>query len=190
MAKRFFLPINVVAVPEKEGSSVVLRGINDTAAKAEVNLEVQAVDVGGKARIVFTGRAQTNPDGAVDLAHIALEDLKPGEFLFFAWRDKAGRLLGENDYFPKAYKTYEMQPAKVTSRWESADGKPVLVLKSDRPAVFVTATTEVPGYFNDNAVTLLPGRETRLTFTPRHGAKVTQKALASGLKLRHLRETY
>jgi beta-mannosidase len=39
-------------------------------------------------------------------------------------------------------------------------------------------------------VTLLPGRETRLGFTPRHGARVTQKALASGLKVRHLRETY
>jgi beta-mannosidase len=190
MAKRFFLPINVVAVPEKNGTSIVLRGINDTAAKAEVQLEVQAVDVGGKARVVFIGRGQTNPDGAVDLAHIALEDLKPSEFLFFAWRDKAGKLLGENDYFPKAYKAYEMQPAKVSSRWESADGRPVLVLKADKPAVFVTATTDVPGYFNDNAVTLLPGRETRLTFTPRHGAKVTQKALASGLKVRHLRETY
>ena len=64
------------------------------------------------------------------------------------------------------------------------------VLKSDKPAVFVTATTDVPGYFNDNAVTLLPGRETRLAFTPRHGAKVTQKALASSLKVRHLRQTY
>jgi beta-mannosidase len=39
-------------------------------------------------------------------------------------------------------------------------------------------------------VTLLPGRQTRLTFTPRREAKVTQKALASGLKVRHLRETY
>ena len=56
--------------------------------------------------------------------------------------------------------------------------------------MFVTATTDVPGYFSDNAVTLLPGRETRLSFTPRHGAKVTQKALAAGLKVRHLRETY
>ena len=56
--------------------------------------------------------------------------------------------------------------------------------------MFVTATTDVPGYFSDNAVTLLPGRETRLTFTPRLGAKVSRNALASGLKVRHLRQTY
>jgi beta-mannosidase len=49
---------------------------------------------------------------------------------------------------------------------------------------------DVPGYFSDNAITLLPGRDTRLTFTPRKGARPTPEALASSLKLRHLRETY
>ena len=59
-----------------------------------------------------------------------------------------------------------------------------------QPALFVTATVDVPGYFSDNALTLLPGRETSLTFTPRHGAKVSKAELAKGLKLSHLRETY
>ncbi|MEO6012803.1 MAG: glycoside hydrolase family 2 protein [Devosia sp.] len=190
MAKRFYLPINVVAVPDKDNAALILKGINDTATKAEVHLEVQAVDVGGKGRVIFTGKGNVSPDAASDLTRIALVDLKPTEFLFFSWRDKAGTLLGENDYFPQPYKAYDMPQAKVTSRWETADGKPVLILKSDKPAVFVTATTDVPGYFTDNAVTLLPGRETRLGFTARNGAKITQKALASGLKIRHLRETY
>jgi beta-mannosidase len=190
MAKRFFLPVNVVAVPDKASGALILKGINDTATRAEVSLEVQAVDVGGATRIVFTGKGSVSSDKASELARIALDDLKPSEFLFFSWRDKAGRLLGENDYFPRPYKAYDMPQAKVTSRWESSDAGPVLVLKADKPAVFVTATTDVPGYFSDNAVTLLPGREARLTFTPRHGAKASQKALAAGLKVRHLRETY
>jgi len=190
MAKRFFLPVNVVAVPDAAGGAIVLKGINDTAARAEVSLEVSAVDVGGRSRVVFTGKGTVSPDAASELARIALDDLMPSEFLFFAWQDKNGALLGENDYFPRPYKAYDMPEAKVTSRWATEDGRPVLVLKSDKPAVFVTATTDVPGYFSDNAVTLLPGRETKLGFTPRHGAKVTQKALASSLKLRHLRQTY
>jgi beta-mannosidase len=190
MAKRFFLPVNVVAVPDEANHALVLKGINDAAAKAEVHLEVQAVDVGGAARIVFTGKGNVSPDAASELARIALDDLRPSEFLFFSWRDKAGKLLGENDYFPKPYKAYDMAEAKVTSRWVNEEGQPVLVLKSDKPAVFVTATVDVPGYFSDNAVTLLSGRETRLGFTPRHGAKVTQKALAAGLRVRHLRQTY
>ena len=190
MAKRFFRPVNVVAVPDTATETLVLKAINDTAAKAEIRLEVQAVDVAGKGRIVFTGKSSVSPDGAVEVARIALADLRAGEFLFFSWADKAGKLIGENDYFPHAYKQYDLAPAKVTSRWEASEAGPVLVLKSDKPAMFVTATTIVPGYFSDNAVTLLPGRETRLSFTPRHGAKVTQKALAAGLAIRHLRETY
>ncbi|MEQ1901464.1 MAG: glycoside hydrolase family 2 protein [Devosia sp.] len=188
MAKRFFLPINVVALPD--GDALVLKAINDSAARAEVQLEVQAVDIGGRARTIFTGKGMVSPDAARELGRVALDDLKPAEFLFFSWRDKDGTLLGENDYFPQPYKAYDIPMARVTSKWESGPSGPALVLKSDKPAVFVTATTDVPGYFSDNAVTLLPGRETRLTFTPRHGARVTQKALASGLKVRHLRQTY
>ena len=135
---------------------------------------------------------QAAPAGAPPLgwfktcSKLPLKKLGAGEFLFFSWRDADGKLLGENDFFPKAYKAYDPAQAKVTAKW---DGD-VLVLSADKPAFFVTATVDVPGYFSDNAITLIPGRETRLTFTPRLGAKVPQKALAKGLKLRHLRETY
>jgi beta-mannosidase len=190
MAKRFFLPINVVAVPDEVAGGLVLKGINDTAGKVDVNLEVLAVDIGGRSRTVFTGRGNVSPDASSELARIALDDLRPSEFLFFSWRDKAGRLLGENDYFPRPYKAYDLPAAKLSTKWEAGEGGSVLVLKSDKPAMFVTATTDVPGYFSDNAITLLPGRETRLGFTPRKGAKVSRNALASGLKVRHLRETY
>jgi beta-mannosidase len=190
MARRFFLPINVVAVPDKTSGDLLLKAINDTAAKSDVSLEVLAVDIAGRTRVVFTGHSNVSPDASVELARIALGDLKPSEFLFFSWRDRAGKLLGENDYFPRPYKAYDLPPAKVTAKWETGESGPVLVLKSDKPAMFVTAATDVPGYFSDNALTLLPGRETRLTFTPRLGAKVSRNALASGLKVRHLRETY
>jgi beta-mannosidase len=190
MARRFFLPVNVVAVPDKATGGLVLKGINDTAGKVDVNLEVLAVDIGGRSRTVFTGRGNISPDASSELARIALDDLRPSEFLFFSWRDKAGRLLGENDYFPRPYKAYDLPAAKLSTKWEAGEGGSVLVLKSDKPAMFVTATTDVPGYFSDNAITLLPGREARLGFTPRKGAKVSRNALASGLKVRHLRETY
>jgi beta-mannosidase len=66
----------------------------------------------------------------------------------------------------------------------------VLTLSADRPALFVTALTDQLGYFSDNAVLLLPGRETRLKFTPRNGNKVKQQDLAKGLRVGHLRQTY
>ena len=205
MAKRFFLPVNVVAVPVHdevltnsrgtpvEGadpSRILLKGINDTAKPVSVSLEVRAVKVGGGDRVVFSGNAAIGPDAAIEIAGIDFAGLAADEFLFFSWRDAAGNLLGENDYFPKPYKAYELVAPTVTSRWSDVDGKPVLTLTTDKPALFVTATVDLPGYFSDNAITLLPGRETTLTFTPRHGKSATSADLAASLKVRNLAETF
>jgi beta-mannosidase len=188
MAKRFFAPVNVVAVPD--GDQLILKAINDTAEKTTIELEVQAVDADGDARVIATAKVRTNPDKAVLATRIALDDLGPNEFLYFTWTGEDGRQVGENDYFPKPYKAYEIGEARVKAGWSSSDAGPVLTLTTDKPALFVTATVDVPGYFSDNAVTLLPGREARLTFTPRRGAEMRQDALAAGLRLSHLRETY
>lgn len=45
------------------------------------------------------------------------------------------------------------------------------------------------GIFFDYSITLLPGRETRFTFTARGGAKVEHADIAASLQVRHLRET-
>jgi len=190
MAKRFFLPVNVVAVPDRTSGEIVFRGINDSGARTEIGLEIRAVNVAGGDRVLHTKRSKLSPDGAVDIVRIPAGKLAAGEFLFFSWTGEDGRLLGENDFFPVAYKYYELPHAEVKAAWSSDDGAPVLTLTADRPALFVTATTDTPGYFSDNAVTLLPGRETRLSFTPRLGARVNRQALARSLRLRHLRETY
>jgi beta-mannosidase len=190
MAMRFFLPLNVVAAPDKASGDIVFRGVNDSGAKAEIGVEIRAVNVAGGERVLHSKRSKLGPDGAVDIVRIPAGKLKDGEFLFFSWTGEDGRLLGENDFFPVAYKYYELPPAALQANWTTEDGAPVLTLTADRPALFVTVTTDIPGYFSDNAVTLLPGRETRLSFTPRLGAKASRQALAKGLRLRHLRETY
>lgn len=190
MAKRFFLPVNVVAVPDGEKGEIVFKAINDTAAKSEISLEIRAVNVAGGDRVLHEGKVAVSPDGAATVARIPEKKLGEGEFLFFSWTGRDGNLLGENDFFPKAYKHYDVARANVKAKWSGGDKAPVLTLSTDKPALFVTATVDVPGYFSDNAITLLPGSETGLSFTPRLGAKVTQKALAAGLKIRHLRETY
>ena len=190
MAKRFFLPLNVVAVPDKATGEIVFRGINDSGAKAEIGVEILAVDVSGKTRTLHAKRSKLSPDAAIDIVRIPADKLGAGEFLFFSWTSEDGRMLGENDFFPKAYKYYELPQAEVKASWSSDDGQQVLTLSADRPALFVTALSDQPGYFSDNAVTLLPGRETRLTFTPRFGESLSVKALTKGLQIGHLRQTY
>src|SRR5690606_768474 len=105
MAKRFFLPVNVVAYPDSD--TILLKAINDTAARTEISLEVRAVDVNGAERVVHSGRTTISPDAATVAFKLPLKKLGAGEFLFFSWRDADGKLLGENDFFPKAYKMYD-----------------------------------------------------------------------------------
>lgn len=205
MAKRFFLPVNVVAVPHTDEvltnsrgtpvenappTSIVFRGINDTAGPVSISLEVRAVKIAGGDRVVFSGNTAIGSDAAITVASIPFDDLAADEFLFFSWRDAKGNLLGENDYFPKPYKAYELVQPKIRAAWSEVDGQLVLTLTTDKPALFVTATVDIPGYFSDNAVTLLPGRQTDLTFTPRHGATPSAAELVSSLRVRNLSETF
>ncbi len=206
MARRFFNPVNVVAVPGRPGeparnsrgtpieglppTEVRFRAINDTPSDAEIGFEVFAVKVTGEKRTLLSGRARVSPDAAQTIGTIGMDALVPGEFLFFTWTDANGKPLGENDFFPRAYKYYDVEKTELKAVWSTENGAPVLALSADKPAFFVTATVDVPGYFSDNAITLLPGREVRLTFTPRLGAKADADKLAASLQVRHLAETY
>lgn len=190
MARRFYNLVNVVAVPNADNSEIALKAINDTGASVALALEVQAVKVSGESRVVFSGKEDVGPDAALTVTNVSIADLAEDEFLFFVWTDEEGKLLGENDYFPKPYKAYELVEAKVTASWSDRDGKAVLTLEADKPAFFATASVDKPGYFSDNALTLLPGRPVELVFHPRHGASVTSSELADSLKVRHLAETF
>ncbi len=190
MAKRFFRLVNVVAVPNADGSEITLRAINDTGRPLSIALEVLAAKVTGESRTLFSGNSAISADAAISVTTIAAEDLAADEFLYFTWKDASGKILGENDYFPKPYKAYELVQPSISTSWSDRDGQAVLTLSSDKPAFFATASVNVPGYFSDNAVTLLPGRPVELTFTPRHGAKVTASDLSGSLSVRNLAETF
>ena len=116
--------------------------------------------------------------------------MREGEFLFFCWRDGEGRPIGENDFFPKAYKTYDLPRPKVTAEWAQGENGPEVTLTCDKVALFATVASAMPGHFSDNGVTLLPGRATTLAFTPRHEAKATAKQAAKGFAVRDLSQTY
>jgi beta-mannosidase len=205
MARRFYNLVNVVAVPEitevktnSRGTPVEgqlpdrinLRAINDTGRPVSIALEVRAVKVTGESRTVFSGNTAVGADAAITVTAIAFDTLAADEFLFFTWKDAQGQVIGENDYFPQAYKAYELVPATISSAWSDRDGMAVLTLEADKPAFFATATVDAPGYFSDNALTLLPGRPVELTFHPRHDASVSSAELARTLKVRHLAETF
>ncbi len=190
MARRFFLLLNVVAVPDKETGDIILKGINDTAGEKDIGLAVMAVYVSGRKRTVHRARHTLGSDRAEELVRLKLAELEDGEFLYFTWTDGDGTPLGANDFFPRAYKYYDLEETEVKAEWAVENGAPVLTLSADRPAFFVTANADMPGIFSDNALTLVPGLERKLAFTPRLGAKATRDGLEKGFTIQHLRQTF
>lgn len=188
MARRFYAPVNVVAVPQED--VIALRAVNDTGCETGILLHAWAVNMAGERREIASLSATVPTDAALEVFRFAPGDLAADEFLYFVWAGDDGVPLGENDFFPHAYKTYDLPLARIETRWETGDAGPELVLAADRPALFVSVGVDVPGYFSDNGFTLLPGREKRLTFTPRRNRAADDRTLRESLVVRQLRETY
>jgi beta-mannosidase len=188
LAKRFFAPVNIVAVPE--GEEIVLKGMNDGSAARDIALEVFLVGMDGQAKSLHRLDISLGLESASELVRVPLEAVGEDGFLLFEWRDREGSLIGINDFFPRAYKYYDLPQAGINTRWTSDGSGHHLTLQSDACAFFVTAQADCAGYFSDNCVTLLPGRDVTLSFTPRKGAAPTLDDLKNSLRISHLAQTY
>jgi beta-mannosidase len=206
MAKRFFSAINMVAVPthiEEVGTNsrglpiqdvvpdaVEFRIVNDAPSDSDIGFKIFAVDMVGHQRLVLKGEVNSRTDAAKTVGTVLLKDLSDDEFLFFEWHEEGGQTLGRNDFFPRAYKYFELPEAEISATWNFAGDAPELILTTNAPALFVTLGVEIPGYFDDNVLTLVPGLETKLTFTARNDATVSNDVLRESLKIQHLVSSY
>jgi len=157
MAKDFYAPVSVVAVPD--GDEVRLVGVNDGSA-CEITCTVSALAMGGSLRNLTTASGTV---GAVStyLCKAALADLAPQEMLYFAWQTAHGD-AGADHFAPRPYKAYDLQPSGLTARQEGN----VLTLTTTGLALFAAVEADVAGRFDKNALLLLPGQETQVTFSP------------------------
>ena len=105
-------------------------------------------------------------DRAVEIGRLSAGSLGEQSFLHLDWRQVSGTLQGENDYFPKRFKAYDIaEPDIEFSATRDDDGQEILSLKSDRPALFVTINHGGADILSDNCFTLLPGRTKKLHVT-------------------------
>src|SRR5690606_20482060 len=79
MARRFYLPVNVVAVPNPENTVIALRAINDTGRPVSLALEVLAMRVTGESRVIFAGTSAVGADAAITVSTVRAADLAADE---------------------------------------------------------------------------------------------------------------
>ena len=168
LAKRFYAPLSVVAQPTvADGKTDVTKGrvfaLNDTdrAVAAEVALEYWTYD--GRVASAETRAVTLPPDSSTDVAAFARPaDGAEPTFLVLTLK-VGGKAVCQNDWHFGFYKDMPLVAAKVEAKF-SPSGE--LALTTDKPAFFVWANAKgVRGEFDDNCLTLLPGRPRTLKFS-------------------------
>ena len=170
LARRFFAPVAVVATPEtSDGKTDLSRGrisiLNDTDAAVDGVLTVEYIGYDGTTVSAETKSVTVSPDSAESVAAFAAPLTgRDGAFLSLTFKTRFGTSM--NDWHFGKYKDMPLSPAKLNHAVrQTDDGKFALELSVDKPAFFVWANVKgVRGEFDDNCLTLLPGRPRTLVF--------------------------
>ncbi|MCX7288946.1 MAG: glycoside hydrolase family 2 protein [Rhodobacterales bacterium] len=161
MARGFFAPVTVTAVPKDGGFE--LRAVNDRPEAVTLAITANAVAMDGSTRKLDAATVTVPTDAAVPVLRLPPDALRTGEVLAFTW---TGGAQGGDVHAPRPWKAYDLLPSglKADIRQENAVWHLTLTVIALAP--FVAVESDVPGRFSANAVTLFPGVPATVTFTP------------------------
>ncbi|PYE86737.1 beta-mannosidase [Phyllobacterium leguminum] len=182
MARRFFAPVAVSAIPDKNGLDIAFHAANDTSQPVDIDLEIIALDMAGNATPLQRASRTVPTDRAIPIAGVALNDIPEGAILLYRWSASDGS-TGSDHFSPVPYKALPLKDARIkTSVTTTAQGLSIS-LEASALALFVTLECEAQGRFSDNALTLHPGEAATIIFTasPQEAAKAAVTLLVRDL---------
>lgn len=162
MARRFYAPVVVVAVPQ--GDEIIIRAVNDAATPVTIRVEASALNVSGQRREQVVSTVTVASDCAVEVARISKGDFDVQEMLHLRWTGEG--VDGEDAFALRPYKSYDLGPPSARLAVSAQQGDWMLTLQTDALALFVTVEADVRGRFSDNGFALLPGQSRQIRFTP------------------------
>jgi beta-mannosidase len=165
MARHFFAPVTVAAVPE--GETLELRAVNDTRAAVSLTVDAFALSMAGGLRALTRFTARVPTDAAVAVGSVLMADLRPEEVLFWRWSGEGG-ISGEDCHTTRPWKTHDLVPPRIAMAVGPAmpQGQIEVTLTSEALSLFTALEADVPGRFSDNGFAVIPGQPRRITFTP------------------------
>ena len=164
MAREFFQPVLVTAVPVRGGFD--LRAVNDGAEAIDLTVSAVAIDMTGKARALAKGSASVTADAAATVLHIKAAEIRTDEMLAYVWSDTAGNRISGDVFAPKPYKTYDLLPPCLTYTVTQTESRYSITISAENLALFVAVEADLPGRMSHNAMTVFPGHPATVTFTP------------------------
>ncbi|OED36470.1 hypothetical protein AB833_28105 [Chromatiales bacterium (ex Bugula neritina AB1)] len=166
-AKRFYKPLLVAMVPGHsrfgtEGK-LLLKAVNDQATAQPLTVEMRALSVDGEEKGCWDFSVNAMENAVTEIATITPEDIPEGCFLLWEWCDAQGQVLGENEFWPAPYKSYQLPEPTVSIKTISGEGQQrSFELTTDKPAFFVTLNLGGREIYSSNGFTLLPGEPKRI----------------------------
>jgi beta-mannosidase len=187
-AKRFFAP--AMAVAFVEGGSVEAWVVNDGPEALSGTLEARVMDFAGRVLKRKRVPVSLRLGGVKRAGSWALSDLTSNpaaSFLLLTLR--AGKVRHESTLFFTEPKKCELGASRIRHTVRQTGGRLVVEMAADAPAFYVSLDAQaLPGRFDDNMITLLPGEKRTIEFLAKE--QVTAKELAKALTVRDLRSTY
>ncbi|KXF75503.1 beta-mannosidase [Paramesorhizobium deserti] len=163
MARRFFAPVTVGAIPDKDGQEVSFHAVNDTPHPVVLDLEILAIDMSGDAVALQQVRETVATDRAVPIVSIALDEIPEASILLYRWSASDGS-AGRDHFAPQPYKALALRDARIGMVVTTTAEGLSITLEASALALFVTLECEARGRFSDNVLTLFPGEQTTIAF--------------------------
>ncbi len=177
MARSFFRPVHVMAVPGPEG--IALMAVNDTREGVEVRVTAWATAMDGTAREIGAATAAVGTLAAARLLLLDPALLAPAAVLTFGWEASDGTRAGDI-WNPRPWKACDLPDPGLAFEAARDEGGWALAVTAQAMAFFVTAEADVPGRWDRAAVHLGPGATARLRFAPK------EEGAAPAFRLRDL----
>lgn len=166
MAKRFFQPVTVAAIPSDDGQDIRFSLVNDTFEDVTVTLNLSLLTLKGERTSLRSMQAVCTPDAAVPALSLPTADIPDGMIL--AWNFTASNgMHGDGHHVPGNYKALELEPAGLELLVSPSDDSAFeLKITAQGLALFVLVESITPGRYSDNAFDLAAGESRSIRFTP------------------------
>lgn len=182
LARNFYAPVNVVAIPNDGQGSFTVLAVSDEPVVQTLQVQVVAVQLHtGASRALWSGAVPLGHEAAQTLVTLDDAQVADDEFVQLRWTSANGPHHGCRDHLVRQYKDYPLATAPVEVTLVDSH---TVRLESPQTSFFVWLETPAAGRFEDNAFTLLPGEVRTLRWL---GAQALDLAT---LRLRHLGQTY
>ncbi|CAH0340983.1 glycoside hydrolase family 2 protein [Rhizobium sp. CECT 9324] len=166
MAKRFFQPVAVAAIPSEDGTSLTLTMVNDTLDPVTIDANLFSLALDGKRSPLKSVQGDCSPDRAEVLLTLDTTEIPVDGLL--AWEFTASNgMRGEGHFISGTYKSLDLMPPKLSAKVTAlGDGAFEISASAEGLALFVMIESATPGRYSDNAFDLSAGENRRIVFTP------------------------